>query len=141
MSGRLCYILVEKVLVIGKSIIWDFCYKRIINHKNTFVGWIRFRYLICYIFQASSHLSSLLCQSIWTMSRPSGSKHLHVIRVQKVKFILMLCTKTLIVSQIGTYDDMHEYNFFYLRKIGFYTLAIVLDRVMMASTLNVTTPI
>ena len=43
--------------------------------------------------------------------------------------------------KIGTYDDMHEYNFFYLRKIGFYTLAIVLDRVMMASTLNVTTPI
>ena len=34
MSGRLFYILVEKVLVIGKSIIWDFCYKRIINHKK-----------------------------------------------------------------------------------------------------------
>ena len=36
---------------------------------------------------------------------------------------------------------MHEYNFFYLWKIGFYILAIALDPGMMAWTLNVTIPI
>ena len=34
MSGRLCYILVEKVLVIGKSIAWDLGYKIASNNKK-----------------------------------------------------------------------------------------------------------
>ena len=59
----------------------------------------------------------------------------------KGKFYFDADTKTLIVGhKIGTNDDILS-NFFYLRKIGFYILVIALDRVMMASTSNVTTPI
>ena len=58
----------------------------------------------------------------------------------KGKFYFDAGYKNTYCNKIGANDDILS-NFFYLRKIGFYILVIALDRVMMASTSNVTTPI
>ena len=138
MAGRLCCILVEKVLVIGKSIAQDLSYKvASIKHfcrmnKILILNMLYFSGIISSLISiVTINLSNVEAQWIETPPRytcPKGKFHFDT------AYQNTYC-------KIGTYDDMHEYNFFYLRKIGFYTLAIVLDRVMMASTLNVTTPI